>query len=121
MANDARGAREKPSTYFRASQVAPQEHWIETLIFDAHDGELRRCHAVLEIERDHGARTISDGNIAYHNIVGFRSNDIIVSKLASKPFLTLRDNPTLVQQLADMVKNQTGKENGRMSEPTHQG
>jgi hypothetical protein len=33
----------------------------------------------------------------------------------------IRDNPTLVQQLADMVKNQTGKENGRMSEPTHQG
>jgi hypothetical protein len=56
----------------------------------------------------------------YLNIITRRSEPS--SEITGEQLLqVIRDNPTLVQQLADMVKNQTGKENGRISEPAHQG
>jgi len=72
-----------------------------------------------ELEPDY---VIENAKIAaeYLNIITRRSEPM--SEITGEQLLqVIRDNPALVQQLADMVKNQTGKENGRMSEPTHQG
>jgi hypothetical protein len=72
-----------------------------------------------ELEPDY---VLENAKIAaeYLNIITRRSEPS--SEITGEQLLqVIRDNPTLVQQLADMVKNQTGKENGRISEPAHQG
>jgi hypothetical protein len=56
----------------------------------------------------------------YLNIITRRSEPM--SEITGEQLLqVIRDNPTLVQQLAAMVKNQSEKENEGTSEPAHQG
>lgn len=92
---------------------------IITVVRDPTTG-LRRASRSRNDRIDDIALHDMDYSVLYLNIITRHSEPS--SEITGEQLLqVIRDNPTLVQQLAEMVKNQAGKENGRISEPAHQG
>ena len=88
------------------------EYWM------GHTIDPYNYNKFTELEPDY---VMENAKIAaeYLNIITRRSEPM--SEITGEQLLqVIRDNPTLVQQLAEMVKNQSEKENGGTSKPVQQ-